>query len=274
MDPTGFTVGVIGLSGLVSGCIEAFDIVQAKSNYGREQTKLFTQLEIERCRLLIWAEAVGLIPQPQRSDSRFLSRRVDHLIHRVLKEIMGLLCDLNSFGCREVPPSQASGPIATQLLNLRTSLRGTTLEEPDYTSQFRTFLKKKWVIHDCEEVSALVDEIRYFITKLLPVTKEMSAPVDHANTLLSRIRAIDNAETRDLITNACSEAYPALLQLAFPGTQTKMPSSHTSSNTSAKPPPERHRSNRYLPTDRRRVPVEMMDDLRAPRAPRPRSTWR
>jgi hypothetical protein len=61
MEPISFATGVLGLSGLFSFCIDLFDVLASRKAYGETYEMLLCQVEVERVRLLLWGEEVGLV---------------------------------------------------------------------------------------------------------------------------------------------------------------------------------------------------------------------
>jgi hypothetical protein len=59
MEPVGLAVGLLGLAGLFSSCLEAVDKVQDYRSYEVESQALSAQLKAERLRLEHWGEEVG-----------------------------------------------------------------------------------------------------------------------------------------------------------------------------------------------------------------------
>jgi Prion-inhibition and propagation len=61
VEPIGLTVGLLSLAGLFSTCIDCFDFYEASKDCGDELRTLLVQLDLEKTRLLTWAEHVGLV---------------------------------------------------------------------------------------------------------------------------------------------------------------------------------------------------------------------
>ncbi|KAK4141492.1 prion-inhibition and propagation-domain-containing protein [Dichotomopilus funicola] len=60
MEAAGLAIGVFGLAGLYSTCIELLDALSAAARFGVDRELLQTKLEVERVRLMIWGDSVGL----------------------------------------------------------------------------------------------------------------------------------------------------------------------------------------------------------------------
>ena len=61
MNPTGFAVGVVGLAGLVSTCIDSFQTLRSIRAFAHDKELLFTKLEIEMELFDQWAQHVGIL---------------------------------------------------------------------------------------------------------------------------------------------------------------------------------------------------------------------
>ena len=83
MEPTSFAVGVIPLVALFNTCIEAFNYIQSSKSFGRDYQLLQVKLDVEKTRLLIWGDEVGLQDGSPRS-SRFQMPQVQRTIHNIL----------------------------------------------------------------------------------------------------------------------------------------------------------------------------------------------
>lgn len=60
MEIAGTAIGVVGLLGLYSTCIEMLDTLSAAARYGIDREVLQTKIGVEKVRLMIWGDAVGL----------------------------------------------------------------------------------------------------------------------------------------------------------------------------------------------------------------------
>ncbi|KAJ4152393.1 hypothetical protein NW754_004188 [Fusarium falciforme] len=60
MEVAATAIGVLGLAGLYTTCVHMLDTLSAAARYGIDRELLQTKIEVERVRLMIWGEAVGL----------------------------------------------------------------------------------------------------------------------------------------------------------------------------------------------------------------------
>jgi hypothetical protein len=59
MEPVGLAVGVLGLAGLFSSCLEAVDKIQDYKSFAEDSQTLNAQLKAERLRFELWGQQVG-----------------------------------------------------------------------------------------------------------------------------------------------------------------------------------------------------------------------
>lgn len=69
MEVTGLVISVAGLASLFSTCVRLFDVIGAGRRHGRDYQVLLCKLEVERLRLVLWGENVG-IPGHATSDEQ------------------------------------------------------------------------------------------------------------------------------------------------------------------------------------------------------------
>jgi hypothetical protein len=107
-EPIGLTIGLLSLAGLFSTCIDCFDFYEASKDCGDELRTLLVQLDLEKTRLLIWAEHVGLVDVNSRKRHVDLEK-LEPSIRNALEEIKLLLAEANKvqerFGLQQRPGS-------------------------------------------------------------------------------------------------------------------------------------------------------------------------
>jgi hypothetical protein len=94
---------VIGVASLFTSCVDAFGYFKLYQNATRDIEVVLLKLDIEKTRLLIWGENVGIFSATHRNQ-QLLDERVAELIKRVLQQIQDLLIDADklrtSYGVR------------------------------------------------------------------------------------------------------------------------------------------------------------------------------
>lgn len=66
---------VVGVAGLFSACLECLDLVDSARNYEHESEVLIAKLDIQRVRLQIWGDLVGLGSSQNAEDLELLGRQ-------------------------------------------------------------------------------------------------------------------------------------------------------------------------------------------------------
>lgn len=94
-EPIGLTVGLLSLASLFSTCIDCFGFYEASKECGDELRTLLVQLDLEKTRLLIWAQHVGLVDVNSRNRHVDLDM-LEPSIRNALEEIKLLLAEANT----------------------------------------------------------------------------------------------------------------------------------------------------------------------------------
>jgi hypothetical protein len=152
MDPVGFSVGIIGLAGLVSTCIEAFQIIRSMKAYERDTELLFTKLDIEKDLFIQWAQRCGLLKR-QHVDGRLFNPKTDAVVARTVHEINILL--------GEAMNKQRKYAIDDRWESARPGY--------EYSADGAKIGRRKkflWTIHDKEDFEKIINELGYLIEKL------------------------------------------------------------------------------------------------------------
>ncbi|KAI8710938.1 hypothetical protein NCS52_01522700 [Fusarium sp. LHS14.1] len=109
MDPTGLAVGIAGLAGLFTSCLEVVNKVQSYQTFGTDSHVLDTRFKVARARFERWGPGVGieqgkLLPDHHSAlDDKDTSTVVTDVLHIIIKTI----CDASN-----APPrrTRAAGP--------------------------------------------------------------------------------------------------------------------------------------------------------------------
>ena len=200
MDPVSFGVGVVGLAGLCSTCIEGFHILQSMRSFNRDTEILCTKLDIEKDLLMQWANQVGLLNR-KGVDGRLFSQRTDMVIWKTLKEITILLREgaevQKKYGLLRDEYWSADGRVVKPERTRRDKewiWEGwDSGEENGRKRKIGWGRKFVWTVHDKEEFRELIGELGYFIGKLY----QMIPSLEERRTALGGVRKM-GADIRTL----------------------------------------------------------------------------
>lgn len=185
---------VFGVIATWKTCVEIFDVVDSGKKYGMDYEVLRVKLEVERIRLLMWGNAVGLgdadnvpasapLSRLRRDDVRATVMRLLGCIHHVFEHTDRLEDD---YGLRLATPCPPGGwaperPSQSQLI-LGTVFKRAydVLRKSARDRQRDTPLGKKtlWAVHDKKKFRLMVSEIRGFndsLESLFPEAKTTAA---------------------------------------------------------------------------------------------------
>ncbi|KAF5027063.1 hypothetical protein F66182_832 [Fusarium sp. NRRL 66182] len=139
MEPVGLAVGVVGLAGLFSSCLEAVEKIDSYRHAGRESRFLDAQLKAEQYRFKYWGEAVGInnctLSEKHHPalDDADVSSAVEDLLSSVREFCAALEDPMNTpAGSGEDPPSikppqsRLRGPMQSRWRKTVWTLHGKT----------------------------------------------------------------------------------------------------------------------------------------------------
>ena len=187
MEATGLVVGVVGLAGLFSACVDCFELIQRGRYLGKEYLLLETRYSNQRLRLITWGKACGLsegVSGEILQDQNLKSHISDTLLH-----IISLLNDGNHLKKKYGLKKENSRPIdmATTALGFLSSsfmvphpktlsqgLQG--LRDQAIWTRKNTSITKttRWVVEDKRKFAELVQNLKDLIDDL----ESMSRPLD------------------------------------------------------------------------------------------------
>jgi hypothetical protein len=212
------------IAGLFKICVEAFDLIQTGRHQELDLKKLTLRLNIEKCRLYTWGQAMGLTESTSENQQRPLDLcQFSHLVKETLEVIFQLFNDSHkikdTYGCRpstEHDSSQlhlAEASEAGPVRNLTTSF-GNFKIGGNKRKRSTIVQKARWVVHDRKKFSKLITEVKDLIDGLQDVTKSLVTVADQSNLMRGGIRKIRSIETLSLVAEVCETDHPYLSGVA------------------------------------------------------------
>ena len=115
VEVVGAIASAVTLAGLFKLCIEVFDIVRTSKNQGIDLQKLNLKLNIEKCRLWTWGQAMGLTQNPAPDSPQPLDQcQFISVVEESLGFILALFNDSQAlstkYGCRKLLQDNESVP--------------------------------------------------------------------------------------------------------------------------------------------------------------------
>ena len=225
MEAVSFGVGIVGLAGLFSACIDCFDLVQNGRYLGKDYLLLETKFANQRLRFVTWGRACGLTNlegyditcEPEALKSQIQ----DTLIHLLtlfrdgttLKKRYGLREDVQTV----LAPSTSLGSVVAA-----TAWNGGSLGQK--LQEFRQRIQKtrkqatlgssaRWAIEDRKKFTELVQHLKDLIddleglTRFLGVAERQRVMIEDEMESISEISMLESMEEARLgNTDAVSSA--------------------------------------------------------------------
>ncbi|KAL6714714.1 hypothetical protein ACLMJK_008139 [Lecanora helva] len=216
----GAVAGGVTLAALFKTCIDAFELIQISRHQEGDFRKLKLRLNIEKCRLCIWGEFIGLANTSDDNHDRPIdSVRFPDVVRDILQTVVELFHDSHKiqdkYGCRQA----AQGELLNEIQDSPScKLAATFSNFPIRSNQnLRTpkvIQNLTWVIHDRKKFGALVTEVKDLIDSLQGITRP-SVPVTRQDRkMLQKIVAIGDAETLSQIAEVCLDDHPDVAEIA------------------------------------------------------------
>ena len=210
MEPVGVALGVLGLSGLVTVCLDCFHYIQDGRSLGRDFLFLEGQLSAHRIRLYAWAHACGFTRPDGRYDHRLDSPVWQRHIQTHLNAIALLFLDADKIVERYNPtqryePSLANADLIQDSPNARFISDGLQ----KYLGRLRSIRQRtgflgstKWALLHKRDFTKLVTQLRECIDALELVTKNLDLFETERRAVEIEIESITDTE---MLQNMISE---------------------------------------------------------------------
>ena len=211
----------ITLASLFKACIEAFDLIQTGRHQEADFKKLKLRLDIEKCRLYIWGEALGLTDSTEARPERPIDRlRFLEVVRKILELVIQLFHDSqkirDKYGCRRAALNEQ--PIAAHgfgpTSNLAAAFANFSVRASPTQSSADITQSVTWVIHDRKKFGGLVAEIKELIDSLQGITSPCVPLADQTGVMRHKIVKINDSETLSLIADVCSEDHRDISEAA------------------------------------------------------------
>ncbi|KAL8754830.1 MAG: hypothetical protein Q9199_004073, partial [Rusavskia elegans] len=220
MEPVSLSIGAVGLISLLTTCVECFEYIDAAKTCGRDLELLTTKFSIEKARLLIWGESVGISSTNATGSNKVESPHFRSIVEKILSCIRMLFEDKNALTVRYglkpmsndasspslalVGPS-ASGDSLGLPLRLKASYIRFKARIEQNHKQTTTTKKTRWAIRDRQKFMSLVEDIHQFINGLEAITDSVEMATKRAALVREELSTVEDPEDLRLIAEASVE---------------------------------------------------------------------
>jgi hypothetical protein len=216
----------ITLAALFKTCLDTFDIFQAAKNSDVDLRKLLVRLNIEKCRLYTWGEAMGLTAVAASEQKLSLeSALFQSLVRDALEIIIQLLQDSEKiksrYGCVELKSltSQHQESLETDaIVDLAASFSEFSIcnesKLPFTSYKMKLASRTRWAIRDKKSFTVLIEEVKNLVDGLRDITKPIFTVARQEGMIKYAIQQIRNLDTLEILSEVCQEDHPDISDAA------------------------------------------------------------
>ncbi len=216
MEPVGLAVGIAGLAGLFSTCIDCFNIVQQGRYFGRDFLILEAKYANQRLRLQTWGRACGITDACHRAAVPW-NEDVRLAVETTLQRMAGLFQDhraLHSrYGLSRVQSDSGKttaaailGTFASKLQARATSLVRAHAEVavpwPAFQRRPALPTAMRWAVNDKAKFADLVQHLKDFNDDLEALTTELDVRQLQRDLIREEVGSIIDVEELETIETA------------------------------------------------------------------------
>jgi hypothetical protein len=223
VEPVSLTIGVVALASLFSTCVECFEYFNSAKDLEEDFEVLLVKLDLEKTRLLIWGNAVGVLKAD--GEGRIIelndAQRVE-LISRCLESMKNLLSDtdklqkvygLQSTAQTNTHVGRRSNIVSKNSMNLfKTSYRRFWARFAGDQARTTLASRTRWAIHDKARFEGLITHLKDLVdglNQVLPVKREVQDQIIKDDI----VSILDLSKLR-LVQSACEGSYTAWSDVA------------------------------------------------------------
>lgn len=216
VEPISLTIGAVALASLFSLCVQCFDLIEVGRNLGLDYELLIVKLSIEKRRLMIWGEAVGILRPDQDRDQLLDEPETHQLVERILMNIQKIFHDANAlqskYGLEKASDEQAIPTVA-----IEGSVICSSLFENSPLAQFQKrvsgfhqkaglMTKTRWAICDNSKFVRLITNLKDLLDGLHEITTSVRTSILKGHLIRQETESIADLRTLKIIEECCSDA--------------------------------------------------------------------
>lgn len=166
---------LIGLATVFSSCVDAFSLFKLAQRADKDVEVVLLKLDIQKTRLLIWGDNVGIFSANHRSPE-LLDERLVGIIQRILGQVEKLLTDSEklraSYGVRNLDTTLERTVDYISCKSLAVFRTSSTrfwtrnLKKLASSPQGTIFAKTKWAIYEKEKFQDMINNLSDLIDNL------------------------------------------------------------------------------------------------------------
>ncbi|KAL8720256.1 MAG: hypothetical protein Q9225_002854 [Loekoesia sp. 1 TL-2023] len=204
------------VAGLFKVCIEAFDLIQTARRQDADLKRLILRFNIEKCRLYVWGETMGLTTPPVPGQTRPLeSFMFEDLVCITLQAIVDTFQDTQKmkqqYGCRQVHAVKLPEPCSSDpVKDLAAAFSDFNIVEATRNKVKTLTLQTRWIVHDRKRFAELITEAKTLIDGLQEITKTLSTVARQEGMMRHNIQQVRDVDTLQLVADVSQKDYPEI----------------------------------------------------------------
>lgn len=213
MEPVGLGIGIAGLAGAFTACIDCFEYIQLGRQFGQDYGKCLLKLDIAKLRMSRWGVAMGLGPEPHLTPQISVSDEEMRLAQSLLEQILESFEDAERISERFKKHTSMENASSSELLiyNATTDIDSDyqrlhrTMRELARKRQKGTSIRKKaaWALYEKKRFEGMIGDVTSFISRLVDL---FPATQDNQRALCTtEVSAINKSEDLALLNNVARE---------------------------------------------------------------------
>ncbi|KAL9615269.1 MAG: hypothetical protein Q9167_000240 [Letrouitia subvulpina] len=214
MEPVGLGIGIAGLAGTLSACIDCFEYIQLGRQFGQDYGKCLLKLDTVKLRISRWGAAMGLGSEPKLKPQLSVSSEEIRLAQSLLEQILESFKDAERISERFKKHTSIQDANSNELLvyNLASDMGSDyqrlhlTVRELAYKRQKGTSIGKKaaWVLYEKRRFEGMIEEVNGFTSQLVDLFP--AAQDDQRAQCKAEVSTINKSQDLTLLNNvACQD---------------------------------------------------------------------
>ncbi|KAL6714665.1 hypothetical protein ACLMJK_008090 [Lecanora helva] len=209
MEPVGFAVGIAGLAGAFTACVECFEYVQLGRQFGQDYGKCLLKLDAAKLRISRWGVAVGLGPEPYLKPRISATDKEIELAQGLLEQIEETFEDAKRISERFKKHTFKQNPNSGELLvcnatsdvdancqRLHVTMRELALERQRGMSIKR---KAIWALYEKRRFEGIIGDVVDYTNQLVDLFP--TAQEDQKALCMTEVSAINKPQDLALLNN-------------------------------------------------------------------------
>ena len=213
MEPFGLGVGIAGLAGVFTACIDCFEYIQLGRQFGQDYGKCLLRLDTARLRMSRWGTAMGLGPEPHLRLRISASDEEIRLAQSLLEQVLDSFEDAERISERFKKRITIQNPDSNDLLvcNAASDVDSDyqhlhlTMRELAIKRQKGTSIRKKaaWALYEKKRFEGMIEDVTGFTNQLVDLFPAVQD--DQRALCMTEVSTIGKSRDLALLNNVAGQ---------------------------------------------------------------------